>query len=83
MTMEKAMHDYLHGIPLVAFLLGTVLAYFNVVPDGMLYKVLTLLMSGAVTGVAGLVASRIARNVLRHIHRRRLLPSILRDDDDD
>lgn len=83
MTLDKVMHDYLNGIPLAAFLVGTVLAYLNVFPDGMLYKVLTLLLSGAVTGVAGLITSRIARNILKQIHKRRLLPSILKDEDDD
>lgn len=83
MSMEKVMHDYLNGIPITAFFLGTVLAYLNVIPDGMLYKVLTLLLSGAVTGVAGLITSRITRNILKRIHKRRLLPSILKGEDDE
>lgn len=81
---DKAMFHQESGVaPPIAAVLGMLLAYMEFLPDGLFVKILTLLMTGALTGAAGLVTQRILRNLFKRFHKRRLLPSILKDESDD
>lgn len=66
----------------LAFVTGMLLTIIGALPSNLLAQILTLIVSGALSGTAGFLAQRLLKNLLHRAKQRKIRLGLLDDPDD-